>query len=423
MVGDAHPTNPAMCDSHPIEELQHVSRRHFFGTSAAGIGSVALETLLGQSLGRSAQAATLNNTTESKLQFPPRIKRVIYLFQAGGPAQQDLFDYKPLLNEQNGQQLPEHIRGGQRLTGMSAQQASIPLAGSIFKFARHGQSGAWLSNVLPHHRRIVDDVCFVKSMYTEAINHDPAITFFQTGSQIAGRPSMGSWLSYGLGSMNDDLPSFIVLVTANQADQPLYARLWGSGFLDSKYQGVQLRPGIDPVLYLSNPDGICRSGRGAMLEKLNTLNRHQFEKELDPEIESRIAQYEMAFRMQTSVPDVTNLASEPASSFDLYGPDSRTPGTFAANCLLARRLAERGVRFIQLYHQGWDHHGGLPNGIRGQCAKTDQASAALIIDLKQRGLLDDTLVVWVGEFRRTSYSQGTLTATDYGRAHHPRCLT
>jgi uncharacterized protein (DUF1501 family) len=260
-------------------------------------------------------------------------------------------------------------------------------------------------------------------MFTEAINHDPAITFFQTGSQIAGRPSMGAWLSYGLGTMNHDLPSFIVLVSANQADQPLYARLWGGGFLDSKFQGVQLRPGKDPVLYLSNPDGICRSGREAMLEKLSALNRHQFEQELDPEIESRIAQYEMAFRMQTSVPDATDLASESASTFELYGPDSRTPGTFAANCLLARRLAERGVRFIQLYHQGWDHHGSLPNGLRNQCAETDQASAALLLDLKQRGLLDDTLVVWGGEFGRTSYSQGTLTATDYGRDHHPRCFT
>ena len=412
-----------MSNSLPIDELQRVSRRHFFGASAAGIGGVALSSLLDSSFARAAQNLSASTSARSPLQFPPRIKRVIYLFQAGGPAQQDLFDYKPLLNQQNGQQLPAHIRGEQRLTGMSAQQASIPLAGSLFKFKQHGESGAWLSEVLPHHARIVDDVCFVKSMWTEAINHDPAITFFQTGSQIAGRPSMGSWLSYGLGSMNDDLPSFIVLVTANQADQPLYARLWGSGFLDSKYQGVQLRPGKDPVLYLSNPDGICRSGRSAMLDKLNTLNRHQFEKELDPEIESRIAQYEMAFRMQTSVPDVTNLADESTSTFDMYGPDSRTPGTFAANCLLARRLAERGVRFIQLYHQGWDHHGGLPNGIRSQAAKTDQASAALVLDLKQRGLLDDTLVVWGGEFGRTSYSQGTLTPTDYGRDHHPRCFT
>jgi hypothetical protein len=412
-----------MCDFHPIENVQRFTRRHFFGSSAGGIGSVALGAMLGQSLNESARAATTSISAQSRLQFPARVKRVIYLFQAGGPAQQDLFDYKPLLNEKNGQQLPDYVRGGQRLTGMSAQQASIPLAGSIFKFARYGQSGALLSEVLPHHRRIVDDICIVKSVYTEAINHDPAITFFQTGAQIAGRPSMGAWLSYGLGSMNDDLPSFIVLVSVNQADQPLYARLWGSGFLDSKYQGVQLRPGKDPVLYLSNPDGICRSGRGAMLDKLNTLNRHQFERELDPEIESRIAQYEMAFRMQTSVPEVTNLSSEPASTFDLYGPDSRSPGTFAANCLLARRLAERGVRYIQLYHQGWDHHGGLPAGIRHQCAKTDQASAALVIDLKQRGMLDDTLVVWGGEFGRTSYSQGTLTATDYGRDHHPRCFT
>jgi hypothetical protein len=399
-------------------ELARVTRRHFFGASAAGIGGLALGSLLGSP----AHAASASGAVQ-RLHFAPRAKRIIFLFQSGGPAQQDLFDYKPLLNEKNGEQLPDSVRAGQRLTGMSAQQTSIPLAGSIFKFAQHGQSGAWLSDLLPHHRRIVDDVCFVKSMFTEAINHDPAITFFQTGSQIAGRPSFGTWLSYGLGSMNDDLPSFIVLVSANQADQPLYSRLWGSGFLDSKYQGVQLRPGKDPVLYLSNPDGICRSGRQAMLEKLNELNRHQFEKELDPEIESRIAQYEMAFRMQTSVPEATDLSSEPDSTFALYGDDSRTPGTFAANCLLARRLAERDVRFIQLYHQGWDHHGSLPAGIRNQCQETDQASAALVLDLKQRGMLDDTLVIWGGEFGRTSYSQGALSAGDYGRDHHPRCFT
>jgi hypothetical protein len=411
---------PTMNQQHSIENLSRVTRRHFFGSSAAGIGGVALSTVLGTSL---ARAAAIPATMMSPLQRQPRVKRIIYLFQSGGPAQQDLFDYKPVLNKHNGEQLPAHVRGGQRLTGMSAQQSSIPLAGSVFKFAQHGQSGAWLSEILPHHRKIVDDVCFVKSMFTEAINHDPAITFFQTGSQIAGRPSFGSWLSYGLGSMNDDLPSFIVLVSANQGDQPLYARLWGSGFLDSKYQGVQLRPGKDPVLYLSNPDGVCRSGRAAMLDKLSALNRHQFEQELDPEIESRIAQYEMAFRMQTSVPDVTDLSQETDATFDLYGPDSKTPGTFAANCLLARRLAERGVRFIQLYHQGWDQHGGLPKAIRNQCEETDQASAALVLDLKQRGLLDDTLVIWGGEFGRTSYSQGKLTATDYGRDHHPRCFT
>ncbi len=412
-----------MHDPEFLHKLPRITRRHFFGASGAGLGGLALSTLLDGSCASPAQAANASGGVIDRLPFPPRVKRIIYLFQAGGPSQQDLFDYKPLLNKKNGEQMPDFVRSGQRLTGMSAQQASLPLAGSIFKFARHGQSGAWLSELLPNHCEIVDDLCVVKSMFTEAINHDPAITFFQTGSQIAGRPSMGAWLSYGLGSMNDDLPSFIVLVSAGQGDQPLYARLWGSGFLDSKFQGVQFRPGKDPVLYLSNPDGICRSGRHAMLDKLNELNRHQFERELDPEIESRIAQYEMAFRMQTSVPDVTDLSGESESIYQMYGPDSRKPGTFAANCLLARRLAERGVRFIQLYHQGWDHHGGLPKGIREQCLETDQASAALVKDLKQRGLLDDTLVIWGGEFGRTSYSQGVLTATDYGRDHHPRCFT
>ena len=407
---------------HP-RELSSITRRHFFGASATGLGGIALGSLLTDFSSSQAAAATVDNAARGQLPLPPRIKRVIFLFQSGGPAQQDLFDYKPLLNQHNGEQLPDSVRAGQRLTGMSAQQSSIPLAGSHFKFAQHGQSGAWLSELLPHHREVVDDLCFIKSMWTEAINHAPAITFFQTGSQIAGRPSMGSWLSYGLGTTNQDLPSFIVLVTANQGDQPLYARLWGSGFLDSKYQGVQFRPGAEPVLYLNNPDGVCRSGRRAMLDKLSELNRVQFEQELDPEIESRITQYEMAFRMQTSVPEATDLSSETESTFNLYGPDSRTPGTFAANCLLARRLAERGVRFVQLYHQGWDHHGGLPEGIRNQCAETDQPSAALVKDLKQRGMLDDTLVIWGGEFGRTSYSQGALTPTDYGRDHHPRCFT
>lgn len=415
-----------MATSYPThnmtQDLPRITRRHFFGASAAGLGSLALGTLLNSSMSEAAAANALSGQLHG-LHFPPRVKRIIYLFQSGGPSQQDLFDYKPLLNKMNGEQLPDYVRAGQRLTGMSAQQSSIPLAGSIFRFGQYGKSGAWLSDLLPYHRDIVDDVCFVKSMHTEAINHDPAITFFQTGSQIAGRPSMGSWLSYGLGSMNDDLPSFIVLVTANQGDQPLYSRLWGSGFLNSKFQGVQFRAGKDPVLYLSNPDGICRSGRGAMLEKLNELNRHQFERELDPEIESRIAQYEMAFRMQVSVPEATDLSDEPKSTFELYGPDSRKPGSYAANCLLARRLAERGVRFIQLYHQGWDQHGTLPKDIRNQCQETDQASAALVTDLKQRGMLDDTLVIWGGEFGRTSYSQGPLTVDDYGRDHHPRCFT
>lgn len=412
-----------MYDPELHHHLPRITRRHFFGASAAGIGGLALNSLLNGSLTGSAAAADMSRGGLPGLHFPPKVKRIIYLFQSGGPSQQDLFDYKPLLNEKNGEQLPAHVRSGQRLTGMSANQSSLPLAGSVFKFAQHGQSGAWLSELLPYHREIVDDVCFIKSMYTEAINHDPAITFFQTGSQIAGRPSMGAWLSYGLGSMNDDLPSFIVLVSAGQKDQPLYARLWGSGFLDSKYQGVQFRSGKDPVLYLSNPDGVCRSGRQSMLEQLNELNRHQYEQELDPEIESRIAQYEMAFRMQTSVPDATDVSQETDATLDMYGPDSRTPGTFAANCLLARRLAERGVRFIQVYHQGWDHHLVLPHDLRDQCRETDQASAALIKDLKQRGLLDDTLVIWGGEFGRTSYSQGALTVDDYGRDHHPRCFT
>src|SRR5687767_6134392 len=399
-----------------------LSRRAVLNRFGMGLGGMALANLI-DPLHAAAPPGQDRGALGRQFHVPPRAKRMIYLFMAGGPSQMETFDYKPVLNQRNGEQLPDSVRQGQRLTGMSGNQSSLPLAGSLFGFKQHGAHGTWVSDLLPHTAKIVDKLCIVRSMYTEAINHDPAITFFQTGSQIAGRPSMGAWLSYGLGSMNDDLPSFIVLVSANQADQPLYARLWGSGFLDSKYQGVQLRPGKDPVLYLTNPDGICRSGRGAMLEKLNALNRHQFEKELDPEIESRIAQYEMAFRMQTSVPDVTDLANESDSTFDLYGPESRKPGTFAANCLLARRLAERGVRFIQLYHQGWDHHGGLPVNIRAQCAETDQASAALVIDLKQRGMLDDTLVVWGGEFGRTSYSQGALTATDYGRDHHPRCFT
>ena len=411
-----------MINSDFFSFLPRLTRRHFFGASAAGLGSIALGSLL-EGNRASGAGGTAASAASNGFALPAKAKRVIYLFQSGGPAQQDLFDYKPLLNKQNGEQLPDRIRGGQRLTGMSAQQSSIPLAGSAFKFAQHGQSGAWLSELLPYHREIVDDVCFIKTMYTEAINHDPAITFFQTGAQIAGRPSMGAWLSYGLGTLNDDLPSFVVLVSAGQGDQPLYARLWGNGFLDSKFQGVQFRPGKDPVLYLSNPDGICSSGRQAMLSRINELNRKQFEEELDPEIESRISQYEMAYRMQSSVPNVTDLSDESESTFAMYGADSRTPGTYAANCLLARRLAERGVRFIQLYHQGWDQHGNLPRELPKQCRETDQASAALIKDLKQRGLLDDTLVIWGGEFGRTSYSQGTLTADNYGRDHHPRCFT
>jgi Protein of unknown function (DUF1501) len=394
-----------------------LTRRHFLSGASLGLGSLALSTLLP----REAHAA--DTGLLGAPHFPPKAKRVIYLFQSGGPAQQDLFDYKPLLNEKNGEQLPDHVRGGQRLTGMSVNQASIPLAGSVFKFARHGKCGAWLSELLPYTARVADELCFVKSMFTEAINHDPAITFFQTGSQIAGRPSLGSWVSYGLGSLNDNLPAFVVLVTKNKGDQPLYARLWGNGFLDARHQGVRFASGKDPVFYLTNPEGISPTSRRAMLDQLEALNRVQLERELDPEIESRMAQYEMAYRMQTSVPEVTDFSQEPRHILDLYGPDVRTPGTFAANCLLARRLAERGVRFIQLYHQGWDQHGNLPRAIRVQARETDRPSAALLLDLKQRGLLDDTLVIWGGEFGRTSYSQGKLTADDYGRDHHPRCFT
>jgi uncharacterized protein (DUF1501 family) len=395
-----------------------VNRRVFFRGTSASVGLAALANLLGVGSANGDGRGALPST-----HFAPKAKRVIYLFQSGGPAQQDLFDYKPLLNEMNGKELPPAVRGEQRLTGMSVNQSSLPLAGSHFKFAQYGQSGAWLSELLPHHRDIVDDVCFIKSMHTEAINHDPAITMFQTGSQIAGRPSLGAWLTYALGSENADLPGFIVLVTAGQGDQPLYSRLWGNGFLDSKYQGVQFRGGDDPVLYLSNPAGVSATRRRAQLDAIERLNQHQFRKELDPEIESRIAQYEMAYRMQTSVPDATDFSDEPQSTFELYGEDARKPGTFAANCLLARRLAERDVRFIQLYHQGWDQHSNLPKQIREQAKETDQASAALVKDLKQRGLLNDTLVIWGGEFGRTSYTQGVLTKDNYGRDHHPRCFT
>lgn len=406
-----------------------INRRHFFGSTATGLGGLALASLGAGERSPRAGLLLLDGKESAAAGVLPaipgagRAKRVIWLFQSGGPSQLDLFDYKPKLNECNGQQLPEHVRRGQRLTGMSGNQASIPLAGSLFRFEQYGQSGMWISELLPHTAAIADELCFVRSMYTEAINHDPAITFFQTGSQIAGRPSAGAWLSYGLGSENANLPAFVVLVTAGKGDQPLYDRLWGAGFLDSRHQGVRLRAGQDAVLYLSNPDGVCGSGRRAMLDRLSELNRVQFEKELDPEIESRIAQYELAFRMQTSVPEVTDLSDEPEETFGLYGEDARRPGTFAANCLLARRLVERGVRFVQLYHQGWDQHGGLPGAIRTQARETDQASAGLVMDLKRRGLLEDTLVIWGGEFGRTAYSQGRLTADDYGRDHHPRCFT
>ncbi|TWT77605.1 hypothetical protein Pla123a_14010 [Posidoniimonas polymericola] len=408
---------------HPDANPFAANRRCFLRGGATALGAAALAGLSPVRSAVASGARSASSDAALHTNAAAKAKRVIYLFQSGGPSQQDLFDYKPLLNKLNGQELPDSVRGGQRLTGMSTNQSSLPLAGSRFKFAQHGESGAWLSELLPHHAKIVDDVCFVRSLYTEAINHDPAITMMQTGSQIAGRPSFGAWLSYGIGSENADLPAFIVLVSSGQGGQPLYARLWGSGFLDSRHQGVRFRSGQEPVLYLTNPDGVCRSRRRGQLDAINQLNQLQHAAEGDPEITSRIAQYEMAFQMQMSVPEATDLSDEPESTFELYGEDARRPGTFAANCLLARRLAERDVRFIQLYHQGWDQHSNLPKDIVGQAKETDQASAALVLDLKQRGLLEDTLVVWAGEFGRTSYSQGILTADNYGRDHHPRCFT
>ena len=390
-----------------------ITRRHFFGRAAAGLGGAAMVSML-------AGAGTGGPTLPH---FRPRARRVIYLFQSGGPSQVDLWDHKPRLRAEHGLELPQHVRRSQRLTGMSANQSSIPVAGSPFEFKQAGDNGLWVSELVPHTAGIVDDLCVVRSMHTEAINHDPAMTFFQTGSQIAGRPSMGAWLSYGLGAMNQNLPAFVVLVSAGQGGQPLYSRLWDSGFLDSRHQGLRFQPGADPVVYLSNPDGVCRSGRRAMLDRLSELNRRQYQRELDPEIESWIAQCELAYRMQTSVPDVTDLSDEPDEVFELYGEDARKPGTYAANCLLARRLAERDVRFIQLYHQGWDQHGQLAGALRAQCRETDQASAALVLDLKRRGMLEDTLVIWGGEFGRTSYCQGSLAPDQFGRDHHPLCFS
>jgi hypothetical protein len=408
-----------------------LTRRLFFGRSAVGLGAAALASLLNPDLfADNPQSAIRNPQSAGGLaglpHFRPRARRVIYLFQSGAPSQLDLFDHKPALDRLRGAELPDSVRRGQRLTGMTATQASFPVAPSGFAFARHGAGGAWVSELLPHTARVADELCFVKSVHTEAINHDPAITFMQTGAQLAGRPSMGAWVSYGLGSATRELPAFVVLVsvgTGLPADQPLYDRLWGSGFLPSRYQGIRFRSGGDPVLYLSNPDGLDARTRRRMLDDLARLNQMRLEETGDPEVATRVAQYEMAFRMQTSVPELMDVAREPRAVFDLYGPSARVPGTFAANCLLARRLAERGVRFIQLYHRGWDQHTNLPRQIRGQCRDTDRPSAALLTDLRRRGLLDDTLVIWGGEFGRTVYCQGTLTRTDYGRDHHPRCFT
>ena len=395
----------------------HGTRRHFFGRSAYGLGAIALSKLLGDELPRGGLPGLPH--------FAPKAKRVIYLFQSGAPSQIELFDYKPKLQQLRGTDLPDSVRQGQRLTAMTATQSSFPIVPSTFSFRQRGQSGAWVSELLPHTAEIADKLCFVKSMHTEAINHDPAVTFFQTGAQLAGRPSIGAWISYGLGSENRDLPAFVVMVSSGsgRSGQPLYDRLWGSGFLPTRYQGVKFRSVGDPVLFLTDPDGIDRNARRRYLDDLGKLNAIKYEDFGDPEILTRVAQYEMAFRMQASVPDLTDLSNEPDSTFELYGDDARKPGTYAANCLLARRLLERDVRFVQLFHRGWDQHRNLPEQIRKQCADTDQGSAALVKDLEQRGLLEDTLVVWGGEFGRSVYSQGAMTADNYGRDHHPRCFT
>lgn len=391
-----------------------MQRRQFLSRTGFGIGAAALSGIMAESPALLAS------------QLAPRAKRVIYLFMHGGPSQMDLFDHKPNLRAMHGQEFPDSVRGTQRLTGMTSGQKSKPITPSLFQFKRYGQSGMWVSELLPHTARVVDELCFIRSMHTEAINHDPAVTFLQTGSQQPGRPSFGAWASYGLGSESQSLPAFVVMLSRGSAARPadpLYARLWGSGFLPSNHQGVAFRSSGDPVLYLSNPPAISHAARRDELDTLAALNQRQAEIQNDPEIETRIAQYEMAFRMQSSVPDLTDLRNESAATLDAYGPQSRQPGTFAANCLLARRLVERGVRFIQLYHRGWDQHYNLPSDLRLQAGDIDQPCAALIRDLKQRGLLDDTLVVWGGEFGRTTYSQGKLEAANYGRDHHGGCFT
>lgn len=406
------------------EWLEHgfnMNRRRFLSTMSLGIGSVALGSLLMPDL-FSGLGVDEDGLPDGIAHFAPKAKRVIYLFQNGAPAQQELFDFKPKLREMQGKEIPPSVRGTQRLTGMTAFQASFPLVGSFIDFKQYGQSQAWISDLLPYTARIADDICIIRSMYTEAINHDPALTFLQTGAQQGNRPSMGSWLSYGLGNENKNLPAFTVLLSRGIGNgQGVYSKLWSNGFLDSVHQGVQFSNGEDPVLYLR--DGMGRDERRVMLDRLAQLNSEAYREFGDPEILARVRQYEMAYRMQTEVPEVMDLSKEPDSIVKLYGPDCLVPGTFAANCLLARKLSEKGVRFVQLYHQGWDQHGNLPFEIRSQAKDVDQASAALVTDLKQQGLLDETLVIWGGEFGRTSYTQGKLKADNYGRDHHPRCFT
>lgn len=413
----------------PFREAELIeTRRHFFSRTATGIGGAALASLLGNDLSAATSAGSAANSPglAGLPHFPAKAKRVIYLFMSGAPSQLDMWDYKPEMNEWFDKDLPESIRNGQRITTMTSGQTRFPIAPSIFKFDRHGTNGTWVSELLPHTAKMVDDLAVIKTVHTEAINHDPAITYIQTGSQLPGRPSTGAWLSYGLGSMNENLPGFVVLhstVNGGFGGQALYSRLWGSGFLSTRHQGVSLRSSGDPVLFLSDPDGMSKGMRRRMLDELNHMNQQRYDDVGDPEIQSRIAQYEMAYRMQTSVPELTDISDESKSTLEMYGPEVEKPGTFAANCLLARRLAERGVRFTQVFIRQWDQHGNLPRDIRRQCGIIDQPCYALVQDLKQRGMLDDTLVVWGGEFGRTIYCQGGLTKENYGRDHHPRCYT
>jgi len=430
-----------MDPNHPLDPLRErellMTRRRFFrkagGTLSTGLGALAMSSLLGREMG--AKPATLaglpnldgsGGTFSVGPHFKPKAKRVIYMHMEGAPSQLDLYDYKPGLREMFDQELPDSVRNGQRLTGMTSGQSRFPVAPSMFKFSRYenNQDGLWLSELLPHTGSIAKEICMVRSMHTEAINHEPAITFFQTGNQQPGRPSFGSWMSYGLGSANANLPTFVVMISQGIGNmQALSARFWGSGFLPSEHQGCKLRSGDDPVLYLSNPDGVSREDRRRMLDLVGELNEREYERSLDPEVQARISQYEMAYRMQMSVPELSDFSDEDAATLEMYGPEVNKPGTFASNCLMARRLAERGVRFIQLYMRGWDQHGNLPRELRAQTGAVDQPQAALIKDLKRRGLLDDTLVLWSGEFGRTVYSQGQLTETNYGRDHHPRAFS
>ena len=406
-----------------LEHRLNINRRHFLGKLGLGVGGVALGSLLAPGIFKGAADSGEAMPLGFK-HFASKAKRIIYLFQNGAPSQLESFDYKPTLNKMFGEDLPESIRGGQRLTGMTANQEKFPLVGSKFSFSQHGQSGAWVSELFPNIAKIVDDICIVKTMHTEAINHDPALTFMQTGAQVGNRPSMGAWMSYGLGSENKNLPAFCVLLSRGRGNgQGVYSKLWTNGFLDSIHQGVQFSSGEDPILYLNNPEGMDMAARKKMLDHLATLNEMGYQEFGDPEIHAKIKQYEMAYRMQTAVPEITDLSREPDHIIKMYGPDCLVPGTYAANCLLARKLSESGVRFVQLYHQGWDQHGNLVGEMPLQAQDVDRASAALITDLKQRGLLDETLVIWGGEFGRTNYCQGELTKKNYGRDHHPRCYS